>query len=218
MNRTFRFVVIVLGLSLVSGAVLALRPQPLDVQVSLVVSAALEQKVTETGRARIRERYTVSTPVAGTLARIELHEGDVVSAGSTLARLLPLPTPLLDPASRKASEQRLASTHDAAEQAQASAARAQIASTQAKTELARVEALAQRGAISTAQLDQARIDARMRDAELASAKFAFNVATHEIGQAQAALARFRPGAGQSEQFVITSPVQGQVLHVLHQSE
>src|SRR5262249_38726517 len=60
--------------------------------------------------------------------------------------------------------------------------------------------------------------AHTKEAELASANFAQKVAEHEIAQARAALARFTPGAGRAEQFEITSPVHGQVLHVLHKSE
>jgi HlyD family secretion protein len=58
----------------------------------------------------------------------------------------------------------------------------------------------------------------MRAAELASATFAQKVAEHGIGEARAVLARFTPGAGKSEQFEITSPVHGQVLHILRKSE
>jgi HlyD family secretion protein len=166
----------------------------------------------------VRERYTVSTPVTGTLARIDLHEGDVVEPGTVLARLLPLASPLLDPESRKAAEQRLASTIDASRQAEATVARAKSAADQTRNDLERDEQLAAKGTIAPAALDQARLSVRMRDAELASATFAERVAEHEIGQARAALARFTPGAGKSEQFEITSPVHGQVLHVLRKSE
>jgi HlyD family secretion protein len=61
----------------------------------------------------------------------------------------------------------------------------------------------------------------MRDAELASAKFAAKVAVHDIAETRAALATFRPdrpGGAKSEHFEITSPVHGKVLHVLHKSE
>jgi HlyD family secretion protein len=217
MNWTFRIGSIVIGLALIGGVAVALRPPPVDVDVAKVVRAPLDQKVVDDGRARLRERYTVSAPVAGTLARIELHEGDVIEPGSVLARLLPLASPLLDPESRRAAEQRLASSIDASDQSQATVARAQIASDQSKTDLARVEALAREGAVPPTQLDQATVDANMRDSELASAKFASQVAAHDIEQSRAALARFTPGVGKSEQFEITSPVHGQVLHVLHKS-
>jgi HlyD family secretion protein len=218
MSWTFRIVAFVVGLALLAGAFVALRPKSIDVDVAQVVRAPLEQDIVDDGKARIREKYTVSAPVAGTLARIDLREGDVVEPGTVLARLLPLASPLLDPESRRAAEQRLASAIDAAEQAKATVARAQAVSDQARADLTRVENLAKQGALPPAQLDQATVDARAREAELSSAGFAEKVAEHEIAQARAALARFTPGRGKSEQLEITSPVHGQVLHVLHKSE
>lgn len=218
MKWSFRIVVAVLVLALGAGAFVAVRPQPVQVDVARASRGLLEQVVDDDGRARIRERYTVSAPVAGTLARIDLHEGDVVDPGTVVARLLPLASPLLDPEARKAAEQRLASAIDASEQAKATLSRSQIARDQAATDLGRVENLEKAGSLPPAQLDQATADARMRTAEVASAQFALRVADHEIAQARAALARFTPGTGTSDQLEITSPVHGKVLHVLHQSE
>jgi HlyD family secretion protein len=218
MKWSFRVVAVVLALALVAATIAALRPRPIDVEVAAVVRGSLEQKVVDDGKARVRERYTVSAPVAGTLARIELHEGDVVEPGSILARLLPLPSPLLDPRSRQVAEQRLASALDMQRQSQASVARAETANDDARRELQRVTQLASQGAVPDAQLDRTGAEARMRDSELASTRFAERVAAHEIDQARSALETFRPGARVSEQLEITSPVHGQVLHVLHQSE
>jgi HlyD family secretion protein len=58
----------------------------------------------------------------------------------------------------------------------------------------------------------------MRDSELASGHFAEKVAAHEIEQERAALQTFTSGSRATQQFEITSPVHGRVLHVLHQSE
>ena len=218
MKWTFRIASIGLALGLAFGAVAVLRPHPLDVDASPAVRAALAQTVVDDGRARVRERYTVSAPVTGSLARIELHEGDVVEPGSVLARLLPLASPLLDPESRRAAEQRLASAIDASAQAKSTVARAQIAEDQAKTEFSRLEPLAKQGSIPTVQLDQAVVAEHMRETELLSAGFAEKVAEHEIEQARSALARFTPGRNQSEQLELTSPVHGEVLHVLRKSE
>jgi len=218
MKWTFRIVTLVVAAALVAGAVIVLRPQPLEVDVADVVRATLAQTVVNDGKARVRERYTVSAPVAGTLARIDLHEGDVIEPGAVLARLLPLASPLLDPGSRRMAEQRLGSSLDGFEQAKATVERARIARDQATADLRRDEPLARQGALTGAELDQASASARMRNAELASAEFAAKVTEHEIGQARAALARFAPGTAKSEQFEVTSPVRGQILHVLHQSE
>ncbi|MFO0725370.1 MAG: efflux RND transporter periplasmic adaptor subunit [Myxococcota bacterium] len=218
MSWTFRILTLILAVALGIGATAMMRPQPVQVDVATVQRGLLEQKVVDDGRARVRERYTVSTPVTGTLARLELVEGDLVEPGAVLARLLPLASPLLDPESRRAAEDRLASVIDASQQAQASAARAELAADQSRRDLSRVEALAKGGAVASAELDQATVNLKIREAEAASAGFAAKVAAHEIEQARAALRRFTPGAGKAEQFVINAPVRGQVLHVLHKSE
>jgi HlyD family secretion protein len=166
----------------------------------------------------VRERYTVSAPVAGTLAQIELHEGDVVEPGAVLARLLPLPSPLLDPRSHDIAAQRLASAVDAQRQAQATVERAEAAADETQRELGRTKALATQSAVAVAELDRATADARVHDADLASARFAAKVAQHDIEQARAALETFAPGARKTQPFEVTSPVHGEVLHVLHQSE
>jgi len=218
MKWTYRLVTLLLVAALAAGVFFAVRPRPIDVDVARVVRAPLDQKVVDDGRARVRERYTVSAPVAGTLARIDLQEGDVVEPGMVLARLLPLPSPLLDPRSREVAGQRLASSIDTKKQADSTVTRAETASDQAHRDLDRMAALVKEGSLPPAQLEQATADARMREAELASARFSEKVAAHDIEQARAALERFSPGARPSEQFEVTSPVHGQVLHVLHKSE
>jgi HlyD family secretion protein len=213
-----RFASVLIVAVLLAVVVVALRPRPLDVDIERVTRGPLDEKVTDDGRARVRERYTVSAPVAGTLARIELNEGDAVEAGTVLARLLPLASPLLDPRSRQVAEQRLASSIDAHRQAAAAVARSETASDQAKRDLVRVEALARNGSAPEAELEQAQAEARIREAELSSAHFSEKVAAHDIEQARAALERFSPGGRPTEQFEVTCPVHGRVLHVLRKSE
>jgi HlyD family secretion protein len=144
MSWSFRIGAAIIGLALLAGAFVVLRPQPVEVEVAKVARGPLSQSVIDDGRARVRERYTVSAPVAGTLARIELSEGDGVEPGTVLARLLPLASPLLDPESRKAAEQRVASAVDGSRQAVATVARAQASADQAKIDLARSERMAER--------------------------------------------------------------------------
>ena len=47
--------------------------------------------VDEEGQTRIRQRYLVSAPIAGRLARINLDEGDRISKGEIIAQIDPLP-------------------------------------------------------------------------------------------------------------------------------
>jgi len=116
------------------------------------------------------------------------------------------------------AQQRLASAIDSEKQAAATVTRAEAAADQARRELARVDALAKEGSLPPAQLEQAAADARMREAEVSSAHFSEKVCGHDIEQARAALERFSQGVRASEQFEVTSPVHGRVLHVLHKSE
>jgi HlyD family secretion protein len=218
MTWTYRIVSIALAAALIAGISVALRSQPIDVDVARVVRAPLEQKVVSDGRARVRERYTVSAPVAGTLARIDLNEGDAVEPKMVVARILPLPSPLLDPRARQVAGQRLASAIATQKQTDATVTRAEAALDRARQDLARAEVLAREAILPPSQLEQAQADARMREAELASARFSANVAAHDIEQERAALERFSSKGAPSEQFEVTSPVHGKILHVLHKSE
>jgi len=218
MKWSLRILTAVIVGALAAGVLALMRPRPIQVDVARAERAPLEQMVVDEGRARVRQRYTVSAPVTGTLARVDLDEGDLVEPGVILARLLPLASPLLDPRSRQVAEQRLASAIDAQRQAAATVTRGETAADQAHTDLGRVQALAGQGAVPPSQLDDAAAQARIRDAELSSARFSEKVAAHDIEQARAALERFSPGAKGSDQFEVTSPVRGKVLHVLHKSE
>lgn len=203
-------VAIVVGL-----VVLASRPKPAEVQAAAVSRGPLRLTVDEDGKTRVRERYTISAPVAGTLSRVELRAGDPVEPDTVIARLLPLPSPLLDARAREVAQQQVASSRDAQQQARSAVARAQSAVDLANSTLARDRHLVDTGALSPTELEQAEADARMKQSELQALRFADQVAVHGITQAQAALSRFdvkKPGAVDS--LDVTSPVHGRILHVL----
>ena len=220
MKWPFRIVTALLAAALLAGVLFALRSPPIDVDLAQVVRAPLDLKVIDDGRARVRERYTGVGPRSPEPWRgSSSTKGTPSSRGSCWLDCCPLPAPLLDPRSRQVAGDHLASAIDAQWQAAATVSRAETAADQAHRELARVEALSRDGSLPPSQLDQADADARMRDAELASAHFSQQIAAHDIEQARSALQRFGPGASRTiEQFEVTSPVHGQVLHVLHKSE
>jgi HlyD family secretion protein len=193
------------------------RPKPLEVQVATVSHGPLRLTVEDDGKTRVRERFTVPAPVAGTLSRVELRAGDPVEPGTVIAALLPLPSPLLDPRAREVAVQQVGSTRDSLLQSQASVSRAESAVALAKSTLEHDKRLASQGAIGAAELEQAETDEHMKESELASLRFAQQVAAHNVTQSQAALSRFDLKPGTSEHLDITSPVHGRVLHVLHEN-
>ena len=87
------FIFLVLGVAL-WGVVVAAMPRPVEVEVTDVSSGPFVVTVNEDGVSRIRDRYVISAPLAGTLARLEMHPGDEVEQGRILARILPLNAPL----------------------------------------------------------------------------------------------------------------------------
>jgi HlyD family secretion protein len=209
-----RNIYVILALVVVGVLVLAARPKPLEVQTATVVRGPMRITVDDDGKTRVRERYTVPAPVAGTLSRVELHPGDPVEPDTVIARLLALPSPLLDPRARDVAVEQVASAHDSELQAQAAVARAQSAADLAKTTLERERRLVTEGALPAGELEQVEADARMKESELDSLRFAQQVAAHTKTQAQAALARFDLKPGTSDHLDISS-VHGRILRVLH---
>lgn len=200
-----------------ASIVYAVRPKPLEVEVAAATRRTLVVTVDEDGKARVKDRFVVSAPLSANLARIELHVGDAVTPGTVLARLVPLPSPLLDQRSRSQAEAQVAVAGAANSQAAAQIERARAALELSRTEAQRTRALFGNGTVTRAALERAELDERGRTAELTSAEFAARVATHQLREARAALGRYdadNPG----ETWVVTSPIEGQVLSILQKSE
>lgn len=204
---------------LAAGVVMAAIPEPLAVELATIERGAFRVTVNEDGVSRIRDRYVVSAPLAGTLARLELHPGDEVQQGQILARILPLSAPLLDARSRTEAEAQVSAASAGLRQANAQIERARAAVDFSKKEAQSTSDLAKTGTISQLELDRARLEERSSLAELTSAEFAAKVATHQLAMARSALGRFsKDSLTKDDQFEVTSPTSGRVLKVLQQSE
>lgn len=206
-----------LALAVGAGIVLSMQPKPLEVEVAAVRRGPMVVTVNEDGVTRVTDRFVVSAPLAGNLARIELHAGDSIKQGDVIARILPLRAPLLDARTRSESEARVSAAVAGVAQAKAQVERARVARDYAVEESANTKKLEQSGTLSRQALDRALVDERSRAAELASSEFAARVAEHELTMARAALGRMGPSDG-GEQFEVTSPVSGRILRVVQESE
>lgn len=207
---------ILVGLVVVVGLALAWRPKPVPVDTATVTRGDLVVSVDEVGRTRVRDRYVVASPLAGTLVRIELRAGDRVQSGDVLARITPHEAPMLDPRARAEAAARSAAASAGEQQARAAASRAEAAAAHANEDLERTRRLAQSGSVSRDLLADAELEARVRSEELASARFALQMSAHEAAMARATLARFTKRDA-SEGFDVPAPVTGTVLRVVAQS-
>jgi HlyD family secretion protein len=78
-------------------AAAALWPEAIEVDLARVRRGPLQVTIDEEGQTRVRQRFVVSAPVAGRLARVDLEPGDRVERGRTvLVRLTAADPVLLD--------------------------------------------------------------------------------------------------------------------------
>jgi HlyD family secretion protein len=89
-SHLLKKLVYILGsLGIIGVLFLAFRPAPILVDVAEVKRGDLMVTIDEEGETRIRKRYTVSAPVEGRLARINLDEGDRIVKGQIIAQIDP---------------------------------------------------------------------------------------------------------------------------------
>ena len=209
-------------LSVLGALVVAFLPRPVAVETAPVTRGTFEQTIDEDGKTRVRQRYTVSAPVAGTLQRIQLQAGDRVTQGMVVATLAPSAPPLLDVRAERELTERVAATEATQRRATAQVARAQAVRDQAQTDVQRARQLTDRGLVSRSQLEQTDLAFATASRELEAARQAEHAAQHDVAVAQAALLQLRgavAGAQEAQKlWQITSPIQGTVLRVLHESE
>jgi HlyD family secretion protein len=204
------------GLLLTALLAWALAPRPVEVETALATLGPFETTLDEDGRTRLRERFVVSAPLAGRLARITLHEGDAVAAGQPVAELAPVLAPMLDARTLAELRARADVAQAGAAQAATRTGGARIALEQARNELRRTEQLAQQGFVAPTKLEGDRLALQAAQKELETAQAGERVAAQELQQARAAIGTVQGTVARG--FAVRAPVAGQVLRVLQASE
>jgi HlyD family secretion protein len=196
----------------------AFAPRPVEVEIATVKQGRFEQVIEEDGRTRLKERYTVSAPVAARLARIVLREGDCVNAGDTVAVLTPVMSAMVDERSAREATARLKAAAAGVERAAARVGRARISLQEARLEQERSEKLAGDGFIAPSRLDTVRLAVVGARRELDMANAEREVAVQEQAQAAAALQPATAGGSRGRPLRVLAPVSGVVLRVVQASE
>lgn len=207
-----------LGLAAVAGALAwAFAPRPTPVDVAVAAKGRFEAVIAEDGKTRVRDRYTVSAPLAGRLTRIALKEGDTVAAGAAVAHLDPLLPPMTDARTANELGIRVQSAEAVLAGAAAEVERARVTLQQARAVLARSEQLAGDRYISALQLDSDRLAVSAAERALSAAQEHRHAAQHGVDEARAALRNLQDEAGAGSGFIVRTPVAGRVLRVLQPS-
>jgi len=206
--------------ALIAGAIYALWPRPVPVDVGAVSEGPLQVTVDEDGRTRVKDRYIVSAPLGGQLQRISLKAGDPIEARKTLlASIEPEDPTLLDARSRLEAEARVRAAEAASLQVESRLDEVREAHAVAVHDLERAKSLVTTRAVSQAEFDRAEHEERRAAHARRSAEFAVQVARFELELARTALVRTQPRDDSSDRqnLEVQAPLNGKILRVLQES-
>lgn len=219
MTRARRSALLLAGAAALAGVLaLALRPRPLTVETAPVARGTFVAEVEEDGRTRVRDRYIVSTPVAGRVLRIGVRAGDAVTRDEVVALIQAAPSSLLSARARREAEERVGAAEAMLETAVALVERAAAQRVQAEADAGRTRILHARGATPTQALERAELGVRTAQRDMIAAERRHHAAEHELAQARAVLERADVLGDGPERRPVRSPVEGRVLRVLQESE
>jgi HlyD family secretion protein len=199
----------------------AFAPRAVEVELAPVTAARFEITIDEDGKTRVADRYIVSAPLAGRLARIVLREGDPVGADLAVATLTPVLPALHDERTLRELRARVGAAQDNVQRAATRIAQARLALEQANRDLLRSEQLALQGFIAPTRLETDRLATQAAQREVEAAAAERRIAGHELEQTRAAFDAVQPGAdapAAPRSFAVHAPVAGRVLRVLQTSE
>lgn len=205
-----------LGAAAIGAVAWGFVPGQIPIEVTAVQRGPLQVTADEDAETRAHDRYTVSAPVAGRVARIELHEGDRVRPGQVVAQLWPLP---LSAREREEQLARIAAVEALVREAHERVRHATADYEQAKRDRVRVDRLAREGFIATQLAEQAQVAEVTSANELEAARFRARSAEADAQAARAALLAIDGAAGGAVALIsVQSPVEGKVLRIPDKSE
>lgn len=212
-NRLVAAAVVVIMIGLLGWA---FRRKPIKVETGRAARETLRVTVDEEAETRVHDRFEIATPVTGHLRRIELHAADPVETGQTVARVEPLP---LDPRERSELLARLKQAQASEREAEAIVERARVDRDQARRNHERASKLQASGVVSRQDLEFAESVEANSEKALEAAKFKSRAAEYEVQVVRAGLVALSTEVGDHPRLVsLRSPVSGQVLRLLQQSE
>jgi len=205
-----------IGLVLMAGVavvviMLLLQPEPLQVETAVVERKGLAVTVDGDGMTRVRERFVIASPVGGSVERLPFLEGDAVSKGAVVAKVIP---PLLN--SREYAEARaiMLSAEAELEASKALMETSAVELEQARKTHARYSGLMEKGAVSKERYDEARRRMDVAEKQYDAAVRRVGVSRYQYEARSAAVDR----SINRTPFEVRAPVDGFVLDVPERSE
>ncbi|MGI9355627.1 MAG: efflux RND transporter periplasmic adaptor subunit [Rhizobiaceae bacterium] len=209
--------------AIATAAYWALQPGPVSVDVAPVISGPMEVTIQEEGVTRVKEVYTLSSPITGYLDRTTLDAGERVRANITaVATIHPLDPPFLDERTRRELASAIEASRSAVQMAEVQQNREKVALKLRQSEFDRTEKLAKKRIVPLSQLETAHNALALQKAQVASAGAALKLRRAELATARVRLQQPReagdPQDTKSCCIRLTAPVDGVVLNILVRSE
>jgi HlyD family secretion protein len=171
-------------------------PAPVEVDLGRIGRGSLAVTVDHEGKTRVKDRFVISSPLAGRLLRIGRHAdrqdgsdatlraGDRVEKDKTLLAVIePADPALLDARAHSQAQARRSAAEEGLNKAAADLERAQSLHKQAERQVERDQRSYRRQGVSQEDLEKAEFGERAAAAALRSAEFAHGVARFELKQA-----------------------------------
>lgn len=192
--------------------VVALIPEAVRVETAKVERGPMMVTIESRGETRVRERFVITAPISGRVARIELREGATIAPGQLITTITAVP---IDPRQREEAEARVSSADASHGEAAAAVRSAEAAYELARRERERVERLGREG-VATAQLvDQAKTGEERARRELDAARQRLAATAANAAAARASLQT--PSGGRAV-MQVRAPAGGRLLRVPERSE
>jgi len=204
---------IVAGVTVVVIAILfiLMMPAPLPVDTEIVRRGVLTVRLEGEGRSRVKERFTISSPVNGRLERILLDEGDAVTSNAVVARITP---PSLNTREYTRAEAAMRSSEAALGAAGARERQVKVDLEQARRKYDRYTVLFEQGAVSKEEYEEVKATRDMLAKEYSAATMTTRSSRFDVDAARAVV----DSALEGSFFEVRSPRDGLVLKILEKSE
>lgn len=215
-----KYLLIVFALSVSTALGYGFMPRSIWVETVTVKRGPFQVTIEEEGKTRVKDRFRISTPVAGTMHRVTWEVGDTVSAGEKLYDITPLKSVLLDPRSKAEAKDRVAAAEAALRTAQARVVADKASAEFAQAEYNRIQKIFDKKLIALSALERAESEKRRTAANLDSTRYAVDTARYTLQEARNALSHFASEGKDelSEHVVVHAPVDGQILVIYRESE
>lgn len=206
-----RVLLAVVAIALVALLVVLWMPSPVEVDAADAQAGPMRVTVDDQGETRSHDRFVLSAPVAGRLARIALHDGDAVTGGQVVAEIAPLP---LSTREREEIVARVAAADALQREAEQRVRHADEDLAQAQRELERTRRLVAEKFVAPQAAERAQNLERTAASEAEAARQRARAAAADAQAARAGLAATRAGG----LVQVRAPMAGRILRVHDASE